>query len=130
VFDSDGSFSIVRHLRKGSTKEFSSRVLLQITWGDIPETVGVFEDLQRVYSGSVIRGIENSGHSKHTHYVRYRIDAKQARRLIADILPYLRIKRRKAELCLQAALIISRSNHGRWNPRPREEWEELERLCS
>jgi hypothetical protein len=60
--------------------------------------------------------------------VKYRIDARQARRLLEDILPHMRIKRRQAELCLQAALIISRSNHGRWNPRPQEEWDELERL--
>ncbi len=82
-----------------------------------------------MYGGSVIRGIENSGHSKYTRYVRYRIDAKQAGRLIEDILPHLRIKRRQTELCLRSALIIAKTNHGRWNPRPREEWEELERLC-
>ncbi|MDG7007372.1 MAG: hypothetical protein JRN06_03900 [Nitrososphaerota archaeon] len=77
VFDSDGSFSIVRHIREGSTMGFGYIVLLQITWRDIPETVGVLEELQRMYGGSVIRGIENSGHSKHTKYARYRIDAHQ-----------------------------------------------------
>jgi hypothetical protein len=103
-------------------------VILQITWRNIPETLAVLEKLKTMYGGSVVRGTEHTGHSKHTRYLKYRISSKQAKLLIEDILPYLRIKRRQAETCLQAASIILRNHRGRWNPRPLEEWKELERL--
>jgi hypothetical protein len=128
VFDSEGSFSIVKKRRKGARKGYEYSVLLQITWKETPETVMTLDDLRRVYGGSVIRGIERSGYSRHTKYVRYRIGAKQAKRLIEDILPHLRITCRQARICLQAASIISRHHRGRWNPRPVEEWTKLERL--
>lgn len=117
-----------RHSRRGSTKGFGYRVLLQTTWREVPITVRVLRQLRVQYGGSVIRGIEKHGYSKHRYYVRYRIDSKQARELIEDILPYLRVKHRQGELCLKAAKIISKRNHGRWNPRPADEWSELERL--
>jgi hypothetical protein len=94
----------------------------------VPETLAVLEDLKREYGGSVIRGIEKSGFSKHTRYAKYRIGAKQAKRLIEDILPFLRIKRRQARPCLLAANIISMHHRGKWNPRPDTEWAELDRL--
>jgi hypothetical protein len=128
VFDSDGSFSIVRHKRIGSPREFDYRVVLQLTWREVPQTVLVLTELKRKYGGSVIRGIERHGFSKQTRYVKYRIDARNARGLIIDILPHLRVKRKQAELCLKAALILSQRRYGRWNPRPEEEWLELERL--
>jgi len=128
VFDSDGAFTISHHKRAASRKGYEYRVLLQITWRDIPETVNVLDNLKLMYGGSVTSGTENRGHSRHTRFVKFRIYSKQASRLIEDILPYLRIKRRQAELCLQAARIISRHHRGRWNPRPPEEWKELEKL--
>ena len=128
IFDSDGAFTISHHRRKGSRKGYEYRVLLQITWRRIPETKGVLDDLKAAYGGSVTWGTETSGHSRHTRYVKYRVGSRQAKLLIQDILPYLRIKRRQAEICLQAASIISRHHRGRWNPRPGEEWKELERL--
>ncbi len=128
VFDSDGSFSIVRHKRIGSLRGFEYRVVLQLTWREVPQTVLVLRELKRMYGGSVIRGIERHGFSKHTKYAKYRIDATDARVLISDVLPYLRVKRKQALLCLRAALIISQRRYGRWNPRPEEEWLELEKL--
>jgi hypothetical protein len=130
VFDSEGSFSIVKKRRNGARKGYEYSVLLQITWKEIPDTVRTLEDLKRAYGGSVICGIEKSGYSKRTRYIRYRIGARQARRLIEDTLPYLRIKRRQAQICLLAASIISRHHRGRWNPRPVEEWARLGRLQS
>jgi len=128
VFDSDGSFTISRHKRSGSLRGFEYRVVLQLTWREVPETVFVLKGLKRQYGGSVIRGIERHGFSKHTHYAKYRIDATNAKVLITDILPYLRVKRKQVELCLKAASIISLRRYGRWNPRPEVEWLELERL--
>ena len=128
VFDSEGSFSITKKQRKGARRGYEYAVLLQITWKESKETIVTLEELKRTYGGSVIRGIEKSGYSSSTPYVRYRIGAKQSQALIKDILPYLRIKRRQATVCLRAARIISRHHRGRWNPRPPSEWAELGRL--
>jgi hypothetical protein len=117
VFDSDGSFTLSRHSRKGAFG-FNYEVYLQLTWKEVPETVKVMEELKRAYGGTVIRGIETRGFSTATSYVKYRINSRQAAVLIQDMLPFLRVKRRQAQICLEAAKIIGKVRYTRWRRRP------------
>lgn len=78
----------------------------------------------------MVFGSENSGFSRHTRYVKYRVNALKARRLIEDMLPHLRIKRRQAEICFEVASAAQREHYGRWHPRSAAEMIRLGELYS
>src|SRR5271157_1212166 len=128
VFDSDGSFTLSHHSRPTVRLGFDYRVYLQLTWKALPQTIMVMKELKEKYGGSLVFGSENSGFSRHTRYVKYRVNALKARRLIEDMLPYLRIKRRQAEICFEVSSGAQREHYGRWHPRSAAELTRLGEL--
>jgi hypothetical protein len=99
-------------------------VYAQITWKWSEDTVAVLQEIKDRYGGSVFGAMSAGFSSGGTRIVHFVIHAKKAAKLIADILPYLRIKQRQAAVCLEMARTVGQFN--RWHPKPEEAWTKQE----
>ena len=126
IFDSDGSCSISKHTRKDRRRGYDFRVYVQLTWRETRHTRRVLQEIRSAYGGSVFTGLTKGGYSTGSRYVKYVANAKNAAKLLEDILPYLRIKYKQAEICYRLAAQARAGQFNRWHPHSKQDWRRLE----
>ena len=123
VFDSDGSFSVHKRQRKMRKSAHDYRVVLQLTWKDMPQTRMVMTVMKDLYGGSLCV-VNNKGFPSKSTFIKWGLYSKQAIPFLHGILPYLKVKREQAELCYQFAMTVWKGG-----PRPTErEWKRREQI--
>jgi hypothetical protein len=95
VVDSDGSFSI--------NKQHSGRVnqsytpIFQLTWTNTPKAKKVFDRLVLEYGGSYcLVKSSSTGYANSRPYLKYMLTSGKLNKFVADVLPYLCLKRQQA----------------------------------
>ncbi len=119
VIDSDGSIGISKRTEKMNTHGYSYRETVQLTWKYDNATLKFVNMLKNIYGGST--GIYSGGFNNKTETVRYSADGKGAERIAKDILPYLILKKKQAELVLEMRL-IKNVKYGNGNKKPEFVW--------
>lgn len=121
VIDSDGAIGISRRNNVNNSKGYTYREIVQITWKKSEDTLAFVELLKNIYGGYV--GEHKGGFNKQTTTVRYSADGKRAGIIVKDILPYLILKKRQAELVLEMRCIKG-VRYGNGNRKPDSIWEQ------
>lgn len=120
VFDSDGSFS-VGYIRK----IHHYRPQVKLAWRVTNETLAVMAELKALYGGW-IRTVEKpvSNLKNASPMVWWQPNISGMRKMLEDIIPFLRVKKRQAEIVYELASSRSR---GRLTKLPLEQLETLYR---
>ena len=128
VMDSDGSFSICKRKRKGN--KFFYRTVAQLTWKNTEKSKEIFDELLREYGGKY-HIIKSRGFSKKgTTFLKYNLEGDSLVYLLQSIIPYLRLKKRQAEIVIELKLLRKKwlgKTRGPWD-KPSYIWEEEEKL--
>ena len=125
VIDSDGSIGISRRTEKTNTHGYSYREALQITWKRSDGAIDFLSKLKSIYGGSL--GFYTGGFNNKTQTVRYSTDGKGTEKIVKDILPYLKLKRKQAELVLEMRG-LKRVKYGNNNHKPQSVWEKEDEI--
>lgn len=125
VIDSDGAIGISKRREKTNSHGYSYREIIQITWKKSPETFYLVNKLKSIYGGSV--GEYVGGFDKTTTTVRYSADGKTAEKIAQDVLPYLVLKRHRAELLIEMRGIKG-VRYGNGNRKPDAIWAAEEEI--
>lgn len=120
VVDSDGAIGISRRTEKLNTHGYSYREVVQLTWKKTDPATQFLYKLQNIYGGSV--GFYKGGFNKSTETVRFSVDGRGAGKLAKDILPYLNLKKRQAELVIEMRALKG-VKYGNGNKKPDSIWE-------
>lgn len=104
------------------------RVLIQLSQRPIEETIDLIDKLQSQYGGSKFLNTQTSSYcnGRPKRIIHWSIGAKKAGQLIRDILPFLRIKKRQAELLLRLCQYRENHHFNNAHPKPAELWAEEE----
>ncbi len=106
VMDSDGHLGVRRIPSKNGSFYYSASVVLQ--WKSSPESDAILEEIHEEFGGHFQRVYQG----KHT---RWSAGNRKAAIFIRAIRPYLRIKRRHADLLMELQR-AKRPNRGRLRP--------------
>lgn len=103
VADSDGSFSLTRCSRPSTVTGYHYRTLFQLTWEDTPLTRLVLSKMKDLYGGSFseCNRKPDSYCNKHKTVLKYSVEGQRLGIFIKELLPYLVLKRERAEIILE-----------------------------
>jgi len=121
VADSDGSFSYLKNYSK-PRKKYYYRPFFQLTWKYSKEADLVCKYLKNKYKAGLYYGIKkNDLLGRECKIIKVQMWEKSVVLFLEDILPYLILKKKQAEIVLYGAKLKSR----KWGVKgkPKEIWE-------
>lgn len=125
VIDSDGSIGISRRNNVQNTHGYTYRGTVQLTWKKDEGTLKFVQMLKDMYGGYV--GEHRGGFANKTLTVRYSADGKGAETIAKDTLPYLRLKKKQAELVIEMRS-IKNVRYGNGNRKTDAVWQKEDEI--
>jgi hypothetical protein len=128
VFDSDGSISLGKIRVPRRARGYAFVVLLQLTWKRLPETLVAMKAIKSKYGGSIgFYRFSSNAWGKRGTYPKLTLGGHSAARVLSDIVPYLIVKKRQGEICLEITKIQS-ARFGKPNALNADEWNQMEKM--
>lgn len=112
IFDGEGCITITKTYRKDLRTDHWASV--QLTWVDIPKQREVSEQLKKNFEGYLAFFKPKNTPSR--PIVFWRLQSKKAARFIKLLLPYLKVKKRHAEIIIRYSELQgdNRKRGARW----------------
>lgn len=124
VADADGSFSWLKHYSK-PRKKFYYQGVFQLTWKSSDDSLRVIKLIQGEYGGSFFIGNSATKFGK-CPIIKYAATGKALVALCSDVIPYLELKKKQAEIVMSGAALKS----DKWGVKgkPQAVWKKEEEL--
>ncbi|HEC66758.1 MAG TPA: hypothetical protein ENI23_15900 [bacterium] len=123
VIDSDGSISIIKRTKQTTTRGYSYRELVQLSWVYSTPALKFMNEIKKLYGGSVFEYTKQANEfSSDSIILKYTVEAKGADKLVRDILPYLTLKKEQAKRMVKMRELKS-MQYGAGNPKPDSHWK-------
>lgn len=123
IFDGEGTITITKTWRKDTVDHWPT---VQITWTNITKQAELSEELKKRFGGYLKYYRPKQGKGK--EIVFWRLQSRKSVRFIKLLLPYLRVKKRHAEVIIRYSKLQgdNRKRGARWEaPKNLKEKEKL-----
>lgn len=127
VADSDGSFSFIKRKKQSTKNGYHYRAIFQLTWKKMSNTKMVLDSFKKEFGGNYWKVIRkpNSFDKKPLDCYKYSLEGNLLEKFVIKIIPFLRLKKKHAELILE-----SRKLKGKWGckGKPDRLWKKEDKL--